>query len=108
MTAGLCAGIATLLAQVYPDYQNNPPVHIIYQILMLIKVSFMTYITAWAGYRAAERFGGTPILGGMLGMITSLSSLKDIAEIIGSTPLSDFASLISPGYGGVIAVLFGA
>lgn len=108
MTAGLCAGVAILLTQIFPDYNENPPVHLAYQILNLIKVSFMTYITAWAGYRAAERFGGTPILGGMIGMITTLASLSDISKIVGEISIPELAALINPGYGGVIAALLGA
>lgn len=41
-------------------------------------------------------------------MITSLSALKDIANIINDVALSEYAALISPGYGGVIAALIGA
>lgn len=41
-------------------------------------------------------------------MITTLSSLADIAKIIGDTSISELASLINPGYGGVIAALLGA
>lgn len=108
MTAGLCAGFATLIEQVYPDFESNVFIHLLYHILLLIKVSFMTYITAWAGYRATERFGGTPILGGMVGMITSLSSLTEIGEILGNENLSFLGNLIKPGYGGVIAALIGA
>ena len=68
----------------------------------------MTYMTAWVGYRSAERFGATPIIGGMLGMITSLDGINKIAQIIGlynnESPLS---SILHSGKGGVLAVIFG-
>ena len=57
IAAGLCSGLATLLAQVYPGYADNSFWNIVYNLLSLINASFMTYLTAWAGYRAAERFG---------------------------------------------------
>ncbi|MBO4396427.1 MAG: PTS glucose transporter subunit IIA [Eubacterium sp.] len=109
ITAGLCAGFASLLAQVYPDYEKNSVWNIVYSVLTLVSTSFMTYITAWTGYRAAERFGATPILGGMLGMITSLDGINTIAGVFGlyneKTPLN---SVLCAGKGGVLAVIFGA
>jgi len=108
VTAGLCAGFAALIAQLVPDYADKDFWNLLYQFLTLIQTAFMTYITAWAGYRAAERFGGTPIIGGMLGMITSLDGINSIAEILGlansETPLS---SILHSGKGGVLAVIFG-
>ena len=108
VTAGLCAGFAALIAQLVPNYADNDFWNLVYQFLTLIQTAFMTYITAWAGYRAAERFGATPIIGGMLGMITSLDGINSIAEILGlankEAPLS---SILHSGKGGVLAVIFG-
>lgn len=108
IVAGLCAGFASLIAQLIPDYQNSNVWYLIHTLLTIINVSFMTYITAWAGYRAAERFGATPILGGMLGMITSLTQIDTIAQILGlynaDTPLQ---SILRNGKGGVLAVICG-
>ncbi len=108
IVAGLCAGFAALLTQLVPDYADVLAWSLLYKMLLLINVSFMTYITAWAGYRAAEHFGGTPILGGMLGMITTLSGINEIAQALGlydkDTPLN---SVLLAGKGGVLAVIFG-
>ena len=108
IVSGLCAGFASLISQLIPDYAAIPAWNIIYTLLTLVKVSFMTYITAWAGYRAAERFGATPVLGGMLGMITSLQEIDTIARTIGlydeQNPLS---SILRSGKGGVLAVIIG-
>ena len=76
IAAGICSGLATLLAQLVPNYAEIDVWNIVYQLLTLINQAFMTYLTAWAGYRAAERFGATPILGGMLGMITTLGGIE--------------------------------
>lgn len=108
ITAGLCAGIAALIAQIVPDYESRKIWNLLYQLLTLLNTSFMTYITAWAGYRAAERFGATPILGGMLGMITSLEGINQIAKLLGlydeQSPLN---SVLRTGKGGVLAVIAG-
>ena len=83
IAAGLCGGFASLIAQAVPNYTDNTIWAFLYQILTLINTAMMSFLTAWAGYRAAERFGGTPILGGMLGMITSLEGINKIAAIMG-------------------------
>ena len=107
--AGLCGGFATLIEQAVPNYAESSTWAFIYQILRLINTAMMTFLTAWAGYRAAERFGGTPILGGMLGMITSLDGINEIASIMGlynsTVPLD---SVLCSGKGGVLAVIAGA
>ena len=109
IAAGLCAGFASLISQLVPGYAEIPAWNLIYTLLSLINTSLATYITAWTGYRAAERFGGTPILGGMLGLITSLEGINTIAQILGlfndAAPLQ---SILRQGRGGVLAVLLGA
>lgn len=108
IAAGLCSGLATLLSQVYPGYADNAFWNIVYNLLSLINASFMTYLTAWAGYRAAERFDATPILGGMLGMMTTLGNIDSIAKVLGlyneAQPLD---AVLRAGRGGVLAVVLG-
>lgn len=108
IAAGLCAGFASLLTQLYPAYSENTLASVVYHLLTLINTSFMTYLTAWAGYRAAERFGATPILGGMLGMMTTLGSIDSIAKAIGlyndAQPLD---AILRAGRGGVLAAVLG-
>ena len=109
ISAGLCSGFASLISQTVPNYADNSLWAFVYQLLSLINTSMMTFLTAWAGYRAAERFGATPILGGMLGMITSLEGINRIAAIMGlynaEIPLD---SVLCSGKGGVLAVIAGA
>ena len=108
ITAGLCMGAASLIAQLVPGYQDIRALYLVWQMLSLISTSFMTYITAWCGYRAAEAYQATPILGGMLGMITSLQGINEVARILGlyneSAPLS---SILQAGKGGILAVICG-
>ena len=109
ISAGLCGAAAALITQAVPAYAEHNIWEFIHQVLTLINTSMMTFLTAWAGYRAAERFGGTPILGGMLGMITSMDGINRIAYLIGlynsEVPLD---SILCSGKGGVLAVIAGA
>ncbi len=108
IVAGLCSGFASLLAQVVPNYRDIRHWYLIWQMLSLISTSFMSFITAWAGYRAAERFGATPILGGMLGMITSLSAINDISKLLGLYNMdAPLTSVLMSGKGGVLATIVG-
>ena len=108
ITAGLCAGFAALITEAVPDYDTDKVWSIVYNILMLVNKSFMTYLTAWAGYRSAERFGATPILGGMLGMITSLDGIDNISKMLGLYDDKNVLnSVLHTGKGGVLAVIMG-
>ena len=108
IVAGLCSGCAMLIAQICPGYTDKLPLNLLYQLLSVINVSFMTYIAAWAGYRAAERFGATPILGGMLGLITSLDNVNTIAKVLGLyNDKSPLDSVLHSGKGGVLAAILG-
>jgi PTS system sucrose-specific IIC component len=108
IAAGLCAGIATLIKQLVPGFADNTFLNVLVNLLGLINSAFLAYLTAWAGYRAAERFGGTPILGGMLGMITGLDGINVISQAIGwfnaDVPLD---SILRSGRGGVLAAVIG-
>ncbi|MBP8713857.1 MAG: PTS transporter subunit EIIC [Lachnospiraceae bacterium] len=109
VAAGLCSGISTLIQQLNPGCVDNGGfLAIVVSLLGLISSSFMAYLTAWAGYRAAERFGGTPILGGMLGMITGLDGINAISAVVGwfnaDSPLD---SLLRSGRGGVLSAVLG-
>ena len=108
IAAGICAGLNTLIQQLNPGWADNQFLSVLCSFLGLINTSFMTYLTAWAGYRAAERFGGTPILGGMLGLITGLEGINTISQTIGwfnaDSPLN---SILRSGRGGVLAAVLG-
>lgn len=106
--AGLCAGMATLLSQSIPGCAKHPFWGIVFNLLQLVSTSFMAYLSAWAGYKAAERFGATPILGGMLGMITNLGGINAVSGLLGlfdsASPLN---SILRSGRGGVLAAVIG-
>ena len=69
----------------------------------------MGFMPAWVGYSACSRFGGTAILGGMLGMITGLDGINTLSQAVGLYNLSDpAASILCSGRGGIIAAILGA
>ena len=133
IAAGICSGIATLLTQASPalagllsdsavttatisgHLSGNTGLTILYilhQFLTMINVAFMTYITAWAGYRAAEKFGATPILGGMLGMMTTMSNINFLAPLVNmwvdeAAGANTLDAVLRAGRGGVLAVILG-
>ncbi len=108
ITAGICGGLASLIKGIVPDYEAQQGWYAVYLVLNLIQSSFLTYITAWAGYRAAERFGTIPILGGMLGMLTSLGGINDLSKLLGLYNEEAFLnSVLIAGRGGVLAVVLG-
>ena len=108
IVSGICGSFAMIIQQLVPGYSDDAFWGCLYNLLFLIQQSLLTYLTAWTGYRAAEQFGGTPILGGMLGMITSMSNINNIATFLGlynaDAPLS---SVLMAGKGGVLAVVVG-
>ena len=108
VAAGLCAGFTSLIGQVMPNWAESSFWSVVYNLLGLVNSAFLAYLPAWAGYRAAERFGATPILGGMLGMITGLDGINQIAKVLGlfdeAVPLD---SILRAGRGGVLAAVLG-
>ena len=108
IASGLCAGLNILLQQIFPDWAQSQFLSVLCAMLGMINTSFLAYMTAWTGYRAAERFGGTPILGGMLGMITILDGINTVSQNTGmwnnELPLE---SILRSGRGGILAVVFG-
>lgn len=108
IAAGICAGVASLISQAVPGYAENRMLSAAYSLLTGINAAFMTYLTAWAGYRTAEVFGGTPILGGMVGMFTTLENVNTLSAIAGlyneAQPLN---AVLRSGRGGVLAAVVG-
>jgi PTS system sucrose-specific IIC component len=112
IAAGICSGIATLITQVQPEYATIKWLFILHQFLTMINTAFMGSITAWAGYRAAEKFGATPILGGMLGAITAMANINTISEQVGgffwvAEGADALNAVLRAGRGGVLAVILG-
>lgn len=97
VTAGIFAGIVSLITQLVPGYADMRVLSVLIRLLSGVSAAFIAFISAWAGYRAAEVFGGTPVLGGMLGLFMT-------ADRIGGIENSIFGRT---GSGGILAVLAG-
>jgi len=111
IAAGICSGLATMIGQV-KGYQDISWLFILHQFLTMINTAFLGSITAWAGYRAAEVFGATPILGGMLGAITSMANINTISQTVGgffwvAEGADALNAVLRAGRGGVLAVILG-
>ena len=112
IAAGICSGLATLITQANPGYAEVKWLFILHQFLTMINTAFMGSITAWAGYRAAEKFGATPILGGMLGAITAMANINTISQQVGgifwvAEGADALNAVLRAGRGGVLAVIIG-
>ena len=102
IVAGLSLGIANLLVQFFPRVEDIKVIGVIYHLLVMVNNSFTPFLTCWIGYLATKRFGGTPILGGMLGMMTNLAEIDQISSIL------NISTILYQGTGGVIAAFIGA
>lgn len=107
--SGICSGLAALITQFCPDYAQNQVMLVVYHLLTLVNTAFFGFMPAWVGHSACGRFGGTAILGGMLGMITGLDGIDALSQTAGLYNLSDpSASVLCAGRGGIIAAILGA
>lgn len=107
--SGICSGLAALIAQFCPGYAQSGPLMALYQLLSLVNTAFFGFMPAWVGHSACGRFGGTAILGGMLGMITGLDGINTLSQAAGLYNAADpSASLLCAGRGGIIAAILGA
>lgn len=107
--SGLCSGFASLIAQFLPGYAEIPVLAAVYQLLSLVNTAFFGFMPAWVGFSACQCFGGTPILGGMLGMVTGLEGIDLLSQTTGLYNAADPAtSILCSGRGGVLAAILGA
>lgn len=108
VAAGLCGGLAVIITFCIPGYKDNFFWNTLAQVLTLIKTAFLGYLGVYVGFRTADRFGGTPALGGLIGMITHLPLIADFAKTVGFNSWFEGVTLLNVGSGGVIAAVIGA
>ena len=89
---GLITGILNMVAKCQPAWMHEP----IFQILALAGSGVFWGLNLFVGVNAAKEFGGSPILGGVLGAILMHPQLGKIAL---------WGEQLVPGRGGIIAVL---
>lgn len=95
IACGLMASALNLALYRYPLLAASP----LYQLFTVVGNTAFWGINIFTGYNAAREFGGTPIMGGVLGALISHPGLAAI--VLNGYPLT-------PGRGGVVAVLMAA
>ena len=95
--AGMCAGVSGLLA-FCPQDSFGYTIHLIFG---LVSSALNKYLPALIGISAAQQFGATPIMGGILGLVTVLDQVDVVAQRTG------FSAFLHAGSGGAIAVIGG-
>lgn len=111
IAAGLFNGISGLLKslqEVGTIPSDSSIWSMIILLLSLMGSSFMAYFAIYVGINSAKVFGATPALGGMIGAISILETINEIALLAGlyneSNPMS---SILKDGRGGILSVIFG-
>ena len=92
IACGLITSALNIALYKYPLLAGEP----LYQLFTIVGSTAFWGINIFVGFNAAKEFGGTPILGGILGALISHPHLAAI--VLNGYPLT-------PGRGGVIAVL---
>lgn len=95
VACGLITGLTNVAIKISPDIAGYP----IIKLLGIMGNAVFYGMNLFVGYNAAQKFGGSPILGGVLAAIISHPGLADI-NIYGEN--------LTPGRGGIIAVLLTA
>ena len=101
IVSGIALGAANIIAQ-YGNIDGNGFLCVFYNFLVLINNSFTSLLPCWIGFYTVKMAGGSPILGGMLGVATGLSEINSIASYL------NVNGILYPGAGGVLASFFGA
>lgn len=109
IAAGLFFGFASLIEQMTKSgVFSEESTKMVILVFRLISGSFLGYFAVYTGIRAAEVFGATPALGGMIGGISIGANIVEISKILGlfneEVPLN---SILTTGKGGIIGVIAG-
>lgn len=92
IACGLISGTLNVVSKVEPAFTQTA----IYQLLAIGGSTVFWGMNLFVGYNAAKEFGGTPILGGILGALLAHPALASVELTDGP---------LVPGRGGVISVL---
>ena len=92
IACGLISGTLNVVSKVEPAFTQTA----VYQLLVIGGSTVFWGMNLFVGYNAAKEFGGTPILGGILGALLAHPALASVELTDGP---------LVPGRGGVISVL---
>lgn len=92
IACGLIMGFNNVISRLIPAYAETS----LYGIVSAMGSAAFTYLPVFVGVSAARVFGGSMFLGGTMAALLQMSSLANV---------SIFGITLSPGRGGIIAVL---
>lgn len=109
IAAGLFNGFGSLIGQLLAEGTLSGSFWTITQLLFgLIGSAFLAWFAIYTGISAAQIFGATPAMGGMIGGISIGMNIVEISTLLGlynrEVPLQ---SILTTGKGGIIGVIFG-
>lgn len=112
IAAGLFSGFGSLLSQTSAGKEQVAAqagiLFVIITVFQLAGGAFLSYFAIYTGINAANRFGATPALGGMIGAVTIMPQIIILSTAFGlynaDVPLE---SILTTGKGGIIGVIFG-
>ena len=104
---GICVAIANLIAfgNVAPQAGDGFK-YVAHQLFTALGQGFFTYLSIFVGVNAAKEFKVTPVLGGMIGGISGMANITNIAVEIGWGD-GTLNAVLRAGKGGVLAVILG-
>jgi len=104
---GIFVAIANLIA-----FGNNAPAagdgfkYVAHQLCTALGQGFFTYLSIFVGINAAKEFKVTPVIGGIVGGISGMAQITNIAVEIGWGD-GTLNAVLRAGKGGVLAIILG-
>jgi len=110
IAGGICNGFGRVIKILMANgtIPTNTATTVIYNLIALIGVAFLSYLSIFTGVNAAKQFGVSPMLGGMIGAASTNATITTIANALGWTNEEVAAkSILAPNAGGIIGVVVG-
>lgn len=100
--AGIVGGVAAVLSNMIVAGDLSSSFQQYVDVMNIIKNGIFSYLVIYVGINAAQEFGATPSLGGVIGAVTLLNGMNveaPLTNIFTGQPLAS-------GQGGIIGVIF--
>lgn len=110
IAGGICNGFGRIIKILMANgtLPTNAATTVIYNLIALIGVAFLSYLSIFTGVRAAKQFGVNEMLGGMIGAASTNTTITAIATALGWVNEETAAlSILAPNAGGIIGVVVG-
>lgn len=110
IAGGICNGFGRVIKILMANgtIPTNAATTVIYNLIYLIGIAFLSYLSIFTGVRAAKQFGVNEMLGGMIGAISIDGTISTIAAAVGWVNEDVAArSILAPNAGGIIGVVVG-